>query len=301
MRLRDGLELTLLGALWGSSFLFMRMGAPQFGPVALIALRVGLAALLLLPLLLLSEGTGQLRRHAGSLLLLGLINSALPFTLFAYVTLHVTAGFAAVLNSSVPMFGVVVTRLWLREPITPIRSGGLAISLLGVVLLVWDKLGFGPGSLVPVVAAAFLANLCFSLSATYTKKHLAGVSSLTIATGSMLSATLLMLPAAIVLWPAVPPSPRSWLAVCGLAIGCTGLAYIIYFRLIAHIGPYRAMTVAFLIPIFGMLWGALVLLENITVSMLVSCVVILLGTTLTIGVWRPAAWPGWLAKRRPRA
>lgn len=218
----------------------------------------------------------------------GAINSALPFTLFAYATLHVTAGFAAVLNASVPLFSAIVAYLWLRDKLTFIRIVGLLIGFVGVVVLVWGKVSFkGDGSGLAVLAG-LAASLSYGISANYTKRHLTGVDPLANATGSQIAATIILLPLAIYFWPDTMPSLRSWLCVIALGIACTGVAYILFFRLIAHVGPTKAVAVTYLLPIFGMLWGTLFLDENITLNMIAACCVILLGTAFANGLLK---WP----------
>jgi drug/metabolite transporter (DMT)-like permease len=280
----DTAELILLGAMWGASFLFMRLAVPEFGPVALIALRVGITALLFVPVLATRRGSVALIRYWKPLAVLGLINSAVPFTLFAYATLHLSAGLAAVLNASVPLFGALVARVWSGESLSASRVGGLVIGFMGVGLLVWDRQLLAAESRLAAVGAALAASLLYALSANFAKRRLSGVHPLVTVVGSQWTATLFILPAAAWLWPAAAPSAGGWGAVLGVAVICTGLAYLLYFRLIDRIGPTRAITVTFLIPIFGVLYGALLLGESVTPRMLAACVVILLGTALTTGI-----------------
>jgi len=284
MKTRDLMELLFLAALWGGSFLFMRVAAPEFGPIPLIEIRVAIAAMFLLTVLAWRAGLSGLRGKAVPLIVLGAINSALPFSLFAYATLYVTAGFAAVLNASAPLFGALVAYLWFRESLTPARVVGLGVGFLGVLVLVWGKISFkGDGSGWAVVAA-LTASLAYGFAANYTKRHLTGHDPVVTATGSQIAATALLMPLAFLYWPASRPSLPSWLsAIAPLGIACTGIAYILYFRLIAHVGPTRAIAVTYLIPLFGMIWGLVFLHEAITPSMMAGCAVILLGTALATG------------------
>jgi drug/metabolite transporter (DMT)-like permease len=295
MRPRDLLDLLLLAALWGGSFLFVRAAVPAFGPFALIELRVGIAALMLLPLLALRGSIGELRRNAAPIAVVGLMNSALPFTLFAFASLTMTAGFAAILNATAPLFGALVAHIWLKDRLTRVQGLGLLIGFGGVLLLVWSRTAFAGGGSSWAVAAALCATLAYGIAANYTKRTLTGVSSLSIATGSQCTAALALLPLALWAWPIATPPLRTWLEVILLGVGSTGVAYLLYFRLIASVGPTRAVSVTFLVPVFGMLWGALYLGETVTLSMLLGCGVILLGTALTLGLLRPSA------NARPRA
>ena len=287
MRTRDLLDLVLLAALWGGSFLFVRAAVPAFGPFALIELRVGIAALMLLPLLAVRGSIGELRSNAAPIAVVGLMNSALPFTLFAFASLTLTAGFAAILNATAPLFGALVAHVWLKDRLTRSQGLGLLIGFAGVLLLVWGKNSVSGGTSGWALAAALSATLAYGIAANYTKRTLTGVGSLSIATGSQCAAALALLPLALWAWPAVTPPLRTWMEVILLGVASTGVAYLLYFRLIANVGPTRAVSVTFLVPVFGMLWGALYLGEAVTQSMLLGCSVILFGTALTLGLMRP--------------
>jgi drug/metabolite transporter (DMT)-like permease len=286
LKASDVTDLIALAALWGGSFLFMRIAAGPFGPAPLIALRVGLAAVALLPLLAVRGELADLRRHARPIFVIGIMNSALPFCLFAYAVLSVSAGFAAILNATAPLFAALVAYLWIGEKLTPLRVAGLAVGFIGVIVLVWDKASFHPGGSGYAIAAGLAASLCYGISASYTKRRLNGVSPLAIATGSQVAAAIVLSPFAVLLRPAQWPAPGVWGSVLALAIGCTAVAYILYFRLIVHVGPSKAIAVTFLIPVFGMIWGAMFLDEVPTLSMLAGCAIILFGTALATGVVR---------------
>ena len=262
MRPRDLLDLLLLAALWGGSFLFVRAAVPAFGPFALIELRVGIAALVLLPLLAVRGSFAELRRNAAPIAAVGLLNSALPFTLFAFASLTMTAGFASILNATAPLFGALIAQLWLKDRLTRVQMLGLLVGFAGVVLLVWSRNALAGGGSTLAVAAALCATLAYGIAANYTKRSLTGVGSFSIATGSQCAAALALLPLALWAWPALTPPLRTWLEVILLGVASTGVAYLLYFRLIANVGPTRAVSVTFLIPVFGMLWGALYLGES---------------------------------------
>jgi drug/metabolite transporter (DMT)-like permease len=296
---RDTAELALLGALWGASFLFMRLGAVEFGPVALVFVRVAGAALLLLPLLL-GQGQGAaLRRHWRPIAVVGLVNSALPFLLYMVAALVLGAGLMAVFNATAPIWGALIAALWLGERLGPGRALGLAIGVAGVVTLVWGKADLRPGvhGISPALgmAACLGATLLYGLAANYSRKRLAGVPPLAVAAGSQLAAALLLVLPAWWAWPPAPLSATAWGAAAALAVACTGLAYVLYFRLIANVGAANAISVTFLVPGFAMLWGWLLLGEQPTPAMLLGCAVILLGTALSTGMLklppRPRAVP----------
>lgn len=292
MRTRDVVELLALAAIWGASFLFMRVAAPAFGPVALVALRVGIAATVLVPVLALRGGAGALRGRAGPVLVVGAINSALPFCLLAYATLSVTAGFASILNATSPLWGGLVAHLWLRDRLDRSRALGLAVGFAGVAVLVWGRIDLRPGGSGWAVAAALAATLSYGIAASFTKRFLRGVDPLAVAAGSQVAAALLLAPAAVALWPAGPVGAREWQAAVALGVLCTALAYVLYFRLIASAGPARAISVTFLIPPFAVAWGAAFLGETLSLRVLAGSAVVLLGTALATGLLRiPARAP----------
>jgi drug/metabolite transporter (DMT)-like permease len=284
MKAADGLELVSLAALWGASFLFMRMGAAEFGPVALAAVRVAGAALFLLPLLYWRGQFGELRRHWRAIAVVGVLNSALPFLFFSYAALSITAGLAGIFNASAPLFGAVVAWWWLKDRPAASRVAGLAIGFAGVAGLAWDKASFQPGGSGWAVVACLAATLLYGIAANYTKKRLAGVAPLAVATGSQAAAAIALAVPAAVWWPATLPSPGAWTAAALLAVLCTGIAYLLYFRLIANVGPSNAIAVTFLIPLFAIAWGWLFLGEGITPAMVLGGLVILAGTGLATGV-----------------
>ncbi len=287
MKKADLGELVALAAMWGASFLFMRLGAAEFGPVALAAVRVAGAALVLLPLLVWRGQFADLRRHWRAIFVVGLTNSALPFLGFSYAALSLSAGLSSIFNASTPLWGAVIAWLWLRDRPTAPRIAGLAIGFAGVIGLAWEKASFKPGGSGWAIVACLVAALLYGLSASYAKKRLQGVPPMAVAAGSQLSATLALALPALWWWPDQLPSAQAWAMVALLAVLCTGLAYLMYFRLIAHVGAANAVAVTFLIPAFAVLWGWLFLAEPLTGAMAAGCAVILLGTALATGVLAP--------------
>jgi len=283
-------ELVLLGAVWGASFLFMRMAAPAFGPIALIAVRVGVAALVLLPIALALGARRELQAHARALIWLGLVNSALPFVLFAYSTLSLNAGLASVLNATAPMWTAFIAWAAWGERLAAQRVAGLALGFVGVLWLAWDRMGAGdPGAAGLAVTAALLATACYGYAANYTRHRLSGVAPLSVAAGSQLGASLVLAPWALWTWPAADISARDWGAALALALVCTALAYLLYFRLIRRAGAIAAVSVTFIIPLAGVAWGVVFLGEQVGPGMLAGGVVILAGTALSLGLVR---WSG---------
>ena len=231
MRILDVAELLLLAALWGGSFLFMRIAAPVLGPVWLIEFRVLLAGLVLLPLLV-RFNLREVRRKLMPIVIVGWINSAVPFLLLAFASVSLPAGFTSILNATTPLFGTVVAAVWLKEKLTPARMIGFVLGFIGVVILVgWKAIAATPTFFMAVLAGLGAA-LIYAIAAPYIKQNLAGVPSLVVTTISQLSAALLLLPALPFTVPKQTPSIAVVMAVIALALFSTAFAYILYFRLI---------------------------------------------------------------------
>lgn len=288
MKPRDLVDLVLLAALWGGSFLFMRYAAPAFGALPLMWLRVAIATVCLLPLLIWRGQVGALRERIGVVTVMGLFNSAIPFVLIAWATLSITAGLASILNATVPIMTALIGAVWLRDRLGAGRVAGLVIGMAGVVLLAADKADFKPGGSGWALLAMVGATLCYGFAANFTKRYLTGVPPMVNAAGSQIVSAIALTPFALWTWPAQSPAPLAWAAAAVLGVGCTAIAYVLFFRLIERVGASRAVTVTFLVPVFGTLWGALFLGEAVTGSMLLGGAVVLVGTGLSTGVIR---WP----------
>ena len=281
-------ELMLLAAIWGASFMFMRIGSPEFGPIVFMALRTSIAALFLLPLLFIRKQARACRGYYRHIFIVGLFNTAIPFLFYGYATLSLSAGVSSILNATTPMFGAIVAYLWLKDKMSKTAMVGLIIGFIGVYLLVFDKLQGGSNntSVWPVLFVLG-ATLCYGISANYTKKYLSAVSPLALAAGSQISGSMVLVPLSLFFLPQSMPSQQAiWSAIL-LGVVCTGIAYILFFRLISQIGPAKTMSVTYLIPAFGVFWGWLILSEAFNLSMLLGCSFILLGVGLTTGVIKP--------------
>lgn len=283
-------DLLLLAALWGASFLFMRIGAAEFGALPTAAVRVAIATLFLLPLLVVRGQWSSFRQYWKPALGIGVLNSGMPFAFFAFALLTINSGLAAVLNATVPMFGALVAWAWFGDRPDRSRIVGLVIGFIGVAMLAGRGAGFHSGAEEGAarwaIAACLAACVCYAFAASLTRKHLVGVPALATATGSQIGATLALAVPALWLWPAQMPSLRAWLALAAVGIACTGLAYILFFRLIENAGPARALTVTFLVPVFAVFYGAVFLGEEITQWMLICAVVIVCGVALSTGLVR---------------
>ena len=288
------LDLVLLGALWGASFLFMRIGAAEFGALPAAAVRVAVATLFLLPLLFLRGHGAALGQHWKASMAIGVLNSGIPFALFCFALLTINSGLAAVINATVPMFGALVAWAWFRDRPDGSRIVGLIIGFAGVAMLASRSAGLhadaGGNAALWAVLACLGACASYGVAASATRRYLGGVPALATATGSQIGATLFLALPALWFWPTQMPSLRAWLALLALGVACTGLAYILFFRLIANAGPARALTVAFLVPVFAVFYGAVFLGENITQWMLICAAVIVCGVALSTGLVK--LWPG---------
>lgn len=283
MTSKDILTLTVLGAIWGGSFLFMRVAAPEFGVFALVEIRTVLATLIMLPFMIAVGGWANIKKYWWQITFIGALNTAIPFVLFNYSSLHLEAGVNAILNATAPMFGALVAFLWLKDTLKPSAVAGLFVGFIGVIVLSAHKVGAGHVSLVPILTAC-TATACYGIAACAMKRWLAGVKPIVVATGSQIFASIILLPFSLATLPDAMPSGLAWLNAIGLAVLGTGIAYILYFNLIATIGPAKAISVGYLVPLFGIIWGLLFLKESLSVQTMVGGVLILLGVALTTGL-----------------
>ena len=269
---RTPLELTLLGAIWGCSFLFMRVAVPSFGPYALVEVRLLLGALVLLPFLWSARAQFPARRWRW-LVPIGLINSAIPFVLFAWAAQRAPAAIGAICNAMTVLFAALIAFLFFGEKIGLRRAIALLVGFTGVVVLATAKVsGLSIGT---AVIAGSLAALLYGLGVNLVKRHMAGLPPAASAGATLGSAALVMLPMAVTHWPEAPIPVSAWACAIALGVVCTGLAFLMFYRLIARIGPARASTVTYLVPMFGALFAWLFLGEPVTLAMLVAGALIL--------------------------
>jgi drug/metabolite transporter (DMT)-like permease len=275
-------RLLILSAIWGGSFIFMRIAVPALGPVVLMELRVLLAALFLAGVAHFLKSRLAASTHWRHYLILGFFNSALPFLLFGYAALTLPASLMAILNATAPIWSTFIGVLWLRHRLTPKAALGLGLGVAGVALLVGlDQAMLHPGAGLAVVAV-LAAALCYGIASLYARQARA-VEPIANAHGSMWAATLWLLPASFFFAPPALPSGDILLAVVVLGVVCSGVAYLLYFRLIAEIGAAPALTVTFLIPLFGVLWGWLFLAEVVGWHTLAGAFIVIVGTALVTG------------------
>ena len=282
--LEDYLMLIMLSAIWGASFLFLRISSPVFGPFFLIEMRVVSALLVLLPVCIVMGKSHEILSNWRPIFLLSLCNMTIPFCLLAYATLSIGAGFASIINSTVPFFTAIIAFAFWQQRLSLLAIVGMFIGFSGVVLLM--VVYSGPlslnASLLPI-AAGIVGSIFYGLAINLMAQYLPAVSGVAITTGSLMFSSLTLLPLALWKMPEVMPTGSIWLSVLALGIICTGFAFVLFYRLISRIGSNLAVTNTFMIPLFSLFCANLFLAEEVTFSMLFACTLVLTGVGLTTG------------------
>jgi drug/metabolite transporter (DMT)-like permease len=273
---RSTVELLVLGAIWGGSFMLQRIAAPAFGPLALVELRVAFGLLVLLPFLL--AAWPRLRPYWWRLAIIGLLNSTVPFVLFAWAAERAPAAIGAITNSMAALFAVLVAALMFGERIGGRRSVGLLAGFAGVVVLVGGR-NVGLDTVWAGVAGT-LAALCYGVAGNLVKRWLTGLPPAATAAATLAWSSVLLAPLAIATWPEQMPGADAWLSAVILGLVATGGAYALYFRMIERMGPSRAATVTYLVPLFGVAWAWALLGEPVTMAMVFAGALILGGVAL---------------------
>jgi len=279
VRAADAARLLALAAIWGASFLFIRIVSPAIGPWMTADLRVLIAGIALVAYFRLTGYDPEWRRWSRHYVAMGLLTSGFPFLLYAYAALHLPAGLMSVLNATSPMFAAIMAALLLGEGLSRLRIAGLVLGVAGVALVTRpDASGFP----LLAVGACLLAAWFYGLSGSYMRRWARQVPPRGMAVGTQVSAGILMLPFAAATAPAALPSPLVMACLAALGLVCGAVAYLLYFRLIRDIGPTGALTVTYLIPVFGMLFGAVFLGETVTATMLGGVALVLAGTAFVL-------------------
>jgi drug/metabolite transporter (DMT)-like permease len=285
VRRSDATRLVALSAIWGASFIFIRVLAPVLGPVLTVTTRVLIGGAVLIVYCRVIGFDAGLSRHWRHYFVIGIVNSTLPFMLFAFAALRLPASYSVILNAMTPLFTALLAVPLLGERLTAAKIAGLVAAVAGVALV------SGAGPVVPdlwfaiAVAACLGATICYAVSSIYMKKYASGAKPLAIAGWSQIFAGLALAPLVPFALPTGSFTPLVAANMLALALVCSSIAYVLYYRLIADIGPTRALTMAFLMPVFGMLWGALFLGETITLPMIAGCALVIGGATIVL---RPA-------------
>lgn len=287
MRAKDLAALVTLAAIWGSSYLFIRVAVEPLGPLVVAFLRVLIGTAGLLAFAAYRGRLGEVQPLSRPFLVLGVLNAAVPYGLIAFSEIHLTASMAGILNATTPLFTALAVARWSRERIPPKMTAGLVLGFAGVTVLV----GWNPAPLdrwlVLSVLAMLVASASYGLANVYAKRSLRGVSTLGAATGQQVGGGVWLLPCAVATISVgasdTTPSLRVLLAVLALGLLCTSVAYLLYFHLIASVSPVHTASVGFLIPVFGIAWSAIFLDETVRPSMLIGLGLILASVFLVSG------------------
>ena len=284
------IDFILLSAIWGSSFMFTKIAAQDIGAISTAFCRVAIGALFLLPLLVLKRQTALLKQHWKKAFILGIFYAGIPFTAYSIALLTISTSTAAIVNATTALFGALIAWLWLKERPGLSRSIGLVLGFTGVSLLALQNAHAAPTDALAAqligMLVCLLAPLCYGLSASYTKLYFSNIPALVSSTGSQIGATLFLAPFAILFWPDHSMNLSTIGSLLALGIVCTGLAFIMFFRIIALAGPSKALTVTFAVPVFAAFYGVTFLNETITLVMMLCAVVILVGISLSTGLVR---------------
>ena len=275
---RTPVELTLLGAIWGASFMFMRVAAADFGPFPLVAMRLAFGALVLTPFLWRARAqfTGVLwLRIAG----IAMMNATVPLTLFAWAAERAPAGIGAISNGMTVMFTALVAFGLFGERVGARRLTGLIIGFVGVIILATGRTA--GVSVAPAALAGTAASLCYGIGINLVRRYLTPYPPAAIAAAALTTGAVLLAPLAVWNWPHHPLPSASWVSALLLGVVCTGFAFVLYYRLVARIGAPRTSTVTYLIPLFGVIWAWLLLGEPLTVTMALAGALILAGVGLS--------------------
>ncbi|MBY4733046.1 DMT family transporter [Cupriavidus pauculus] len=293
MRPADLIRLLSLSAIWGASFLFIRIAAPVLGPLPTAFFRVLIGALTLAACLPMMGLKWNMQGKWRPVIVLGIINSGIPFVMYSVAALWLPAGYSAIFNAMTPLMGVVIGSLFFAEKLTRAKAAGVLIGLAGVFVLTRTGPVVFSHEVMLGALACLVATSCYGLAGFLTRRWITargGLDNRLVAGGSLVGATLFLLPfsvAALLRDNTLPAADLGvWGAMVGVGMFCTAIAYVLYFRLIADLGPVKSLTVTFLIPPFGIVWGWMFLGE--TLSWAHAAGMLLIGVAVWL-VLRPAA------------
>ncbi|MDA9021479.1 DMT family transporter [Gammaproteobacteria bacterium] len=261
MELKNWILLILLGAVWGSAFMFIKISADDFGPILLVNLRLLLAGALFLPFLLQKKYLAYFKSHFSGILILGIFSNAFPFTMFSYASLGATSNMLGILNGTTAFMTMVVAYFWLKESITPKQIFGIILGFLGILVLVNPANG---SATLGASGFALVGALSYSFSGVYIQKYQLNANKFVLIGWAMLFGGLFLTPLSFFNLPDQMPDNNAIAALLWLGIVSTGIAYLGYIRLIEQIGAVRTSTVTYLLPVFSIIWGSIFLQEKIT-------------------------------------
>lgn len=280
MDIKNAIRLILLSAIWGGSFIFMRIIAPVLGPILTASMRTLIAGIFLVIIFKFTNYKIHWKRDYKHLIIIGVVNSSIPFFMYSYAALHIPASLSSIMNSMAPMFGAILSAVFLIEPLSIRKSIGLICGSIGVAIVSSLSVSAGGFYYYISIGACLIAAFCYGISSIYIKLKASHIEAKAIAAGSQVFAGLALLPFAFLNPVSITLSFKLVVTVILFAIICSALAYLLYYELIKNVGPTKALTVTFLIPVFGIVWGYMLLGEAISLSTLVGGSVILIGTYL---------------------
>ena len=270
--------ITILGAVWGSAFMFIKIATPELGPIALVNIRLAVAGLIFIPFLLQQKYLKHFRSNLKNILVLSVINTALPFSLFAYASLESSSNMLSILNGTTAIMAVVISTIWLKIRLNFFQIMGVFIGLFGIVVLANpDNVYISMKATIFCLSAAF----CYALSANYIQKFAYKTNTIVLIGWSLVIASVLLLPITFLNLPSQLPSKNVIFSILWLGVISTGVAFLGYVRLIEKVGAVKTATVAYFIPVFGVIWGYVFLGEPITLQILIGMILILIGIVFT--------------------
>ena len=270
--------ISILGAVWGSAFMFIKIATPELGAIALVNIRLAVAGLIFIPFLLQQKYLKHFRSNLKNILVLSVINTALPFSLFAYASLESSSNMLSILNGTTAIMAVVISTIWLKIRLNFFQIMGVFIGLFGIVVLANpDNVYISMKATIFCLSAAF----CYALSANYIQKFAYKTNTIVLIGWSLVIASVLLMPITFFNLPSQFPSNNVIFSILWLGVISTGVAFLGYVRLIEKVGAVKTATVAYFIPVFGVIWGYIFLGEPITLQILIGMILILIGIVFT--------------------
>ena len=270
--------ITILGAVWGSAFMFIKIATPELGPIALVNIRLAVAGLIFIPFLLQNKYLKHFKSNIKNILVLSIVNTALPFSLFAFASLESSSNMLSILNGTTAIMAVVISTIWLKVKLNVFQIMGVFVGLFGIIVLANpDNIYISTKATIFCLGAAF----CYALSANYIQKFAYKTNTTVLIGWSLVIASILLIPLTLLNLPSQLPSPKVIFSILWLGVISTGIAFLGYVRLIEKIGAVKTATVAYFIPVFGVIWGYIFLSEPITLQILIGMMLILTGIIFT--------------------
>ena len=270
--------ITILGAVWGSAFMFIKIATPELGPIALVNIRLAVAGLIFIPFLLQNKYLKHFKSNIKNILVLSIVNTALPFSLFAFASLESSSNMLSILNGTTAIMAVIISTIWLKVKLNVYQIMGVFVGLFGIIVLANpDNIYISTKATIFCLGAA----LCYALSANYIQKFAHKTNTTVLIGWSLVIASILLIPLTLLNLPSQFPSPKVIFSILWLGVISTGIAFLGYVRLIEKIGAVKTATVAYFIPVFGVIWGYIFLSEPITLQILIGMMLILTGIIFT--------------------